>query len=241
MRRGRRVGECRRRRSARCLIPAARTRAAPSGCGQPRRERVHAELARGRAPAGAVGRPVGRALPRRPGAASRCRRKRAQLVRLLGQRLRDARAQRRRRRRARPRACRARASSAAAVLAPTPRAPGRPSEGSPRSAIRSGIWAGSTPLRSRTPAASIVPGGPSRRSSITLVCVVDGLVEVAVGGADQRVPAGRRPRRARSDPSRSSASSVRCAATVQPNAASSAGARSHCARSSSGIGSRWAW
>ena len=36
-------------------------------------------------------------------------------------------------------------SSDAAVFSPTPRAPGILSEGSPRSAMKSGTWSGSTP------------------------------------------------------------------------------------------------
>ena len=73
-----------------------------------------------------------------------------------------------------------------------PFAPGIPSEGSPRSAIRSGICSGRTPERSSTPATSISPGACAAPQFEHGDRRVDGAVEVAVGAHDQSEAAGRR-------------------------------------------------
>ena len=54
-------------------------------------------------------------------------------------------------------------SSDAAPAVPTPGAPGTLSEGSPRKAIKSGTFAGSTPYRARTSAGPIRAISPARR------------------------------------------------------------------------------
>ena len=108
------------------------------------RKPVHRALARGLGGAGEVGRRVGRALD-----AGGLQRgdlpERAQLVGLVGQRLAHARAQADGQREQRVEACRARCSSSRAVFSPMPLAPGSPSDGSPRRAMKSGTCSGRTP------------------------------------------------------------------------------------------------
>ena len=65
-----------------------------------------------------------------------------------------------RRRRAPPlRACRTRPARSRALFSPMPFAPGNPSEGSLRSAMKSGTWSGRIPYRTFTSAASTRAGG----------------------------------------------------------------------------------
>ena len=108
------------------------------------RKPVHQALAGGRGGACEVGRRVGRALD-----AGRLERRdlpeRAQLVGLVGQRLADPRGRRLMGSASSASRVSCSLSSSRAVFSPMPLAPGSPSEGSPRSAMKSGTWSGRTP------------------------------------------------------------------------------------------------
>ena len=134
-----------------------------------------------------------------------------------------------------------RCSSSRAVFAPIPGAPGRPSEGSPRSAMKSATSSGAIAVA----LAHLLRPDLRRRAVLAQLedrdALADRLEEVAVAGDQQRAPARLRLHRTRRRTSRRPPPAPRCAATVQPRLASSSGASSHCRASSGGIGSRCAW
>ena len=132
-----------------------------------------------------------------------------------------------------------RRSSVAAVLAPTPGAPGSPSEGSPRRAMKSRTSSGSTPYRSRTCAGPISTGAARPRSSRIATCSL-----TAANRSRSAVNNSACPPPARSSSAweniTSSASSSSLALALQPRPSSSRGASCHWAANAGAIGSRWA-
>ena len=208
--------------------PARRSHDAASEVGQrcrrleALRQPQHAVAAGGRGarrPGRSPGRPGDRS---RRCAASRCRGTRAARRR--------ARATPRRRADARRRPPRSRASSepwrrsrSAAVLAPIPGAPGRPSDGSPRSAMKSGTSSGTDPV-----ALDDLGGVDLLKAARALLEIDDrdrlGLAHWYMSRSPVMISA--RPPAAdsasASDPSRSSASSSSEPIETQPNASNSA-------------------